>query len=173
MKSFSSLLSKILNFQLIIFIALQAAFLCYSNSFAQSPTSSSQTINSFEECSTTNSKIITTFPRQCLTSSGQKFESTSDRLSFDKDDSCKLNSDCVLINLNHGYGCCWTGACERIDYSKSEWQAVNSTWFKSLQSKHCPRTEDCGPRPLCAAQAINESYIAKCYYDKCTKQYKR
>ena len=84
-------------------------------------------------------------------------------------DTCQTNTDCLLINKNHEFGCCWTGACEPIDYSSRKWVAVNRNWFETEREKKCPFPAECGPAPMCASRSINTNYEARCTQGKCQK----
>ena len=92
--------------------------------------------------------------------------------------SLKCNSDeeCILINKDLGFSCCWEGACEEIDYSLDRYVAVNQDSFHSLRIKECPWVEDkakryekCGPAPGCPVALINDNFVAKCVNNICTK----
>lgn len=83
--------------------------------------------------------------------------------------SCRIDADCQLINADHRFSCCRTGACEAIDYSLDKWIAVNKTWFEQGQRENCPVGRECGPAPICPTRIINENFTAKCVDQKCKK----
>lgn len=85
------------------------------------------------------------------------------------DTSCSSDADCTLINSRYGYGCCWSGACDPIDYSKAEWIAVNASWFNSERTRFCPPQGSCGPSPLCPMVIVNDRFRAACADRVCSK----
>ena len=133
---------------------------------------------SYEDCVAAGNPVMTSYPAQCHDpKSGKSFVSQKDILDSQKDVSCKTDSDCNLLNHDYGLGCCWAGACDRVDYSKKNWIAVNSKWLEVQRTDNCPSKEpkgnelygECGPAPGCAAQPINENFVAKCVKNTCTK----
>lgn len=55
---------------------------------------------------------------------------------------CARDIDCALQNVEHGFGCCFDGACDQIDYSHDSWRPVNREWW---QSEHDACSVNCGP----------------------------
>ena len=125
---------------------------------------SAPTPTNFEQCAQQYS-VQESYPRRCVTPDGKQFveEIPSPQTS------CQKDEDCQLMNQALGYGCCWAGACEAIDYSLDKWVAVNANWFNEQRRQNCPSSEECGPAPLCDARAINENYAARCVQGKCQK----
>jgi hypothetical protein len=83
--------------------------------------------------------------------------------------SCKTDSDCVLINKNNGFSCCWAGACDVVDYSLDEYVSVNSSSFYNFRQEFCPSENECGPSPGCPTTMINDNFKAKCVNSLCVK----
>jgi hypothetical protein len=83
--------------------------------------------------------------------------------------SCKIDEDCQLINKDHGFSCCWEGACVPIDYSLDKWIAVNKYWFSEQRAENCPPIDECGPSPMCIPRIINENFKTQCVNKICQK----
>ncbi|MEW5955737.1 MAG: hypothetical protein AB1626_04355 [Candidatus Micrarchaeota archaeon] len=88
---------------------------------------------------------------------------------FTVQNQCGADEDCLLVNKERGFSCCWAGACEEIDYSQEKWVAANRQWFESQRTANCPSTEECGPAPMCAVRAVNEDFEATCMRGACVK----
>jgi len=84
-------------------------------------------------------------------------------------ETCQENSDCLLINQDRGFDCCWVSACDSIDYSLDNWIAVNKDWFIQGKNKNCPEIEECGPVPMCVGKVINDRFKPQCINNKCQK----
>lgn len=82
---------------------------------------------------------------------------------------CGSDNDCVLMNRDLGLGCCWAGACQPVDYSLTNWMAVNKSWIEGLKAENCPSREECGPAPMCPIRLINDSFEARCVSGACQK----
>lgn len=127
-------------------------------------------ITSFEECATAGYPIQESYPRQCRTPEGKTFVSLTDVFDSTIDVSCRQDSDCVLANKEQGFGCCYVGACESVDYSQEQWVAVNQSWFSENQDRYCPaKKEECGPAPGCATRIVNDDFEVKCLTNICQK----
>ena len=126
-------------------------------------------IRTFEDCEAAGYPIMESYPRQCRTPDGRNFVSNLDRYNIEKDISCTSDSGCGLVNSAYGFGCCYAGACEPVDYSLEGWEAVNAEWHQSASAKYCPTTEQCGPAPMCLPRPVNENYSAKCIAKECRK----
>lgn len=126
-------------------------------------------ITDFDSCVAAGNPVMESFPRQCRAPDGRTFVSEKDRFDFGKDVSCSRDADCVLVNSALGFGCCWAGRCEGIDYSLPEWIAVNAEWYAQGRIENCPSEEECGPAPMCPARAINIDYSAVCVQNSCVK----
>jgi hypothetical protein len=83
--------------------------------------------------------------------------------------SCNIDSDCMLINRDLGYSCCWAESCITRDYFKDNWISVNKHIFEAVQKKNCPPLNQCGPQPLCPGVIIIDTYEARCINNVCEK----
>jgi|GEM_PF-4673618 len=98
--------------------------------------------------------------------------------------NCSADDDCMLINKELGFRCCWAGACEEIDYSLDKYISVNKESFLKLRTENClegdvwqattseekiREDEVCGPPPLCPTRIINDNFIAQCVNNTCQK----
>ena len=87
--------------------------------------------------------------------------------------SCQTDADCRLVHTKHSFSCCWEGACEPIDYSQSEWIAVNAGWYSEARDGLCPSDSiseaTCGPAPSCATTIVNDRFVARCTDQVCSK----
>ena len=83
--------------------------------------------------------------------------------------ACSTDDDCTLVNQNSGWACCYSGACQEIDYSEEKWISVNKNWFQNGRSLNCPSEAQCGPQPLCPVRQVNENYYGKCNAGVCKK----
>jgi hypothetical protein len=137
--------------------------------FAEGPKYVPGAILTFDDCAAAGYPVMESYPRQCRTPDGRTFVSQKDVFDINRNDSCASDVECILVNEERGFSCCWAGACERIDYSMAVWIAVNTDWFTNGKSVNCPSEEECGPAPGCAAQSINENYSAKCVDKRCRK----
>jgi hypothetical protein len=126
-------------------------------------------IKSFDECAAAGHPIMESYPRQCRAPDCRAFVSQKDRFDIDKNISCSGDSDCALVDGSLGFSCCYSGACDAIDYSVETWIAVNKSWYDAGQSAYCPSPLDCGPAPGCAVKSVNENFTAKCVSSSCTK----
>ncbi|HSB46369.1 MAG TPA: hypothetical protein VLD37_00005, partial [Candidatus Bilamarchaeum sp.] len=125
-------------------------------------------IKSFEDCVRAGYPVMESFPRQCRTPDGRIFVSRKD--AFDIGNvSCQSDSDCVLVDSELGFRCCYAGQCEAVDYSLGKWTAVSSKWYSDGTSKYCPAPQDCGPAPMCNPKPVNEDYSARCIAKECRK----
>ena len=126
-------------------------------------------ITSFEQCTAAGYPVMESYPRQCKTPDGETFVSQTDLFDSLINVSCTKDEDCALVNHDRGFGCCYSGACERIDYSQDSWVAVNADWFAEQQARICPPTEACGTAPACNPQPRNDKFEAKCVTSICQK----
>jgi hypothetical protein len=124
-------------------------------------------IDSFEECAAAGYPVMESYPRQCRTPDGRTFVSLIDLFDTSKDTSCTADEDCVLVDRELGFACCWAGACEAINYSEAKWIGVNRDWFERERSDNCPG--DCGPAPACAVRSLDENFTARCVDGICEK----
>lgn len=124
-------------------------------------------IRSFEDCEKAGYPVMESYPRQCRTPDGRTFISGTDFIDSNRNMACSVDPDCVLVNKELGFGCCYAGACQPINHSDAKWIAVNKAWFDSVQDMHCP--DDCGPAPGCAVQVLNDSFEASCIGGSCVK----
>ena len=124
-----------------------------------------QKVNSFQQCLDAGYDVSNSKPRQCKSFDGKVFV---EQAKYLEDLSCSSNADCVLVNSDLGYACCWIGACDHKDYSESKWVAVNKDKFSSERSLNCQKPEDCGPAPGCSVMVL-DNYEAKCIESKCQK----
>lgn len=144
-------------------------------------------IKNFDDCARAGFPIMESYPRQCRTPDGRTFveQGVSQICRYPGDceagffckygactemninSSCSDDSDCVLINNELGFSCCWAGACEERDYSLDKWVAANRNWFEEGREKYCPSIEECGPAPGCATRLLNDSFEAKCEIYRC------
>lgn len=126
-------------------------------------------IKTFEDCVNAGYPILESYPRQCRTPDGRNFISGTDFLEVNQNASCSKDADCRLVNKKLGFGCCWAGACEALNYSEDKWIALNKEWFEDVQEKNCPSKPECGPAPMCAVRAIDTNFSAKCISSQCKK----
>jgi hypothetical protein len=132
---------------------------CTTTVVDDNSTNLSSQINSFEECVAAGNPVMESYPRQCR-AGNRTFVSLLDLFDVSKNLSCETDDDCMLVNEELGFRCCWAGACEQLDYSQEKWIAVNKLWFEGRQDEYCP--SDCGPAPLCAIQEINTNFTVEC-----------
>lgn len=140
------------------------------NETQENETEENQTIldiNSFDECAAAGYPIMESYPRQCRTPGGRTFISLDDLFDSNLNTSCSNNSDCMLVNKELAFACCWEGACGAINYSENKWIGVNKEWFERTREEYCP--EDCGPAPGCAVKSVNENFTTKCIRKQCVK----
>jgi len=128
-------------------------------------------ISNFEDCAAAGYPVMESYPRQCKVPDGETFieDITVGTGDFEPDISCQANEDCILINKDLEYGCCWLGACQAVDYSQDKWIAANRAWFIEGQTTSCPSTQECGPSPLCNVRAVNLDFSAQCIDKICQK----
>ena len=87
--------------------------------------------------------------------------------------SCRVDDDCILINQERGFNCCYVSQCDSVDYSLSNWIAVNKDWFVNGKEKNCPSVVDgCGAAPMCVPVIVNDRFEAVCRSNKCEKTVK-
>jgi hypothetical protein len=185
-EGFKLMKSKRLLYGILVIMLLIGGVACLTTSGRPTIT---QEMNSFDDCAKAGYPILESHPRQCRTPDGRVFVEpvlsevcTSDQecgegfyckhglcAEFSPDVSCRTDDDCLLINEDLGFSCCWVGACEPIDYSLDKWIAVNKDWFAEQRATDCPPPEECGPAPMCAVRAINENFRAQCMNSVCQK----
>ncbi len=148
-------------------------------------------ITSFEQCQKAGYPIEESFPEQCRTPQGQVFvadiptgeqgcqndlscgqakwcdQGVCEVIEYAYD--CQQDSDCQMINQDNGFGCCYAGQCDPIDYSQSNWIAVNKEQYSKQKAGHCPSTEQCGPAPACPSSIKPSNYVVACQKNVCTK----
>jgi hypothetical protein len=148
-----------------IIVVLAAAFI-----IVLAQTSRPAYISSFDDCARAGYPILESYPAQCRTPDGRTFvQPLPSPPPFAPETACGTDADCLLINSEHGLGCCYAGACEPIDYSEEKWVAVNAQWFESQRAEHCPSKVECGPAPGCAVRAANTNFTGKCFGNACLK----
>jgi len=154
----------------IIFIALVAGGGVVIWTVVNTP-ADSEAITSFEECTAAGYPVMESYPRQCKTSDGRTFveDIPVSKGDFEPVTNCQSDEECMLINEELEYRCCWAGACDAVDYSQDKWIAVNKAWFEEGKAASCPSTQECGPAPLCAVRAINLDFTAQCIDQICQK----
>lgn len=80
---------------------------------------------------------------------------------------CAEDVECALQNVEHGFGCCYEGICDPIDFAHDNWRPVNSEWW---QARHEECSENCSIPPMCPAIApINDNFVAVCKNSECQK----
>jgi hypothetical protein len=85
--------------------------------------------------------------------------------SVNLDNSCLVDSDCILVDTSLDHNRCWVGVCGRPDHSKEEYISVNrQNWEKKYP---LPTFDVCGPPPLCAS--IDGDSEAVCLDNICRK----
>lgn len=158
------------------------------NLLSGSPASS---ITNFDQCKNAGYPVMESFPEQCRTPQGKVFIAdvkTSQQgcqndiscgqakwcdqgvcKSIEYTYDCQQDSDCQMINQDNGFGCCYAGQCDPIDYSQSNWIAVNKEQYAKQQTDHCPSTEQCGPAPACPTSIKPSNYVVACQKNICTK----
>ncbi|MFH0862100.1 MAG: hypothetical protein V1875_03625 [Candidatus Altiarchaeota archaeon] len=123
----------------------------------------------FQDCQAAGYPILETYPRQCRTPDNRTFTSDQDVFQTTRDNTCGDDSECALVNTKNGLSCCWIGNCEQPDYSLGHWQAVDKDWYQRQRTQTCPKEADCGPAPMCEANAPIGDYKAACVNSKCIK----
>jgi len=126
-------------------------------------------ILTFDDCVSAGNPILESYPRQCRMPDGRTLVSQKDVFDIGMDISCGYDADCLLVNSELGFSCCFAGNCEKIDYSEVKWIAVNRAWFGSGRIADCPHPSECGSGPLCFPKPINQNYTARCIGRKCQK----
>ncbi|MBN2251183.1 MAG: hypothetical protein JW724_03815 [Candidatus Altiarchaeota archaeon] len=124
-------------------------------------------VSDYTECVNAGYAVMESYPRQCRTPDGKTY--TEDMPALEPETGCREDAGCMLVNRARGFSCCWSGACEEIDYSLDGWIAVNRTWFEEGREKVCPSRQDCSPAPLCPTRIINAGYTANCSGNECVK----
>jgi len=155
--------NKTLLYGIIVIIVIVVAGVVWSLSNREATIAA---ISNFEECAEAGYPVLQTAPRQCKTPDGRTFLEGSVATVFLPNTSCEGAEDCMLINKDLEYSCCWVGACDPIDYSLEKWIAVNKAWFDEGRLTSCPATQECGPAPLCVIQAVNVDFTAQCGVDQ-------
>ena len=148
---------------MVLFVVLVVIGGCVSSG------SRAEKILTFEECVAVGYPVMESFPAQCMTPEGKRFVSGRDVVKSNAEVFCERDADCLLVNEEYGFRCCWVGACDPVDYAGESWVAVNRAWFEGLREKNCPLVSECGPAPLCAVRAVNEDVVAACVDNACTK----
>jgi hypothetical protein len=145
-------------------------------------------INDFESCAAAGYTVTESFPRQCTTPDSRVFVEEIYKVcsydaecgpgyfcehgvcsKFEPDTKCELDDDCILINIEQRFSCCWAGRCDMLNYSMGKWAAVSKYWFDSGQAENCPSIDNCGPAPMCATRMPEDSFAAKCVNGRCVK----
>jgi len=126
-------------------------------------------IKSFDDCVKAGYPVLESFPRQCKTPDGVSFVSLPDLFNASFNSSCSEDSDCILVDEDLDFRCCWQGACQSLNYSESKWIGVNSGWFDGTREKYCPNATECGPAPMCAVRVQDTNFTASCIGNKCMK----
>jgi hypothetical protein len=90
--------------------------------------------------------------------------STTEELSATE---CTRDEDCILHDANYGWGCCWAGYCDSINYSGSNWIPLNSKWLSQEKAKWC--LDECGPAPACPTRISDAGYAVVCADGVCVK----
>ncbi len=126
-------------------------------------------ILTFEQCAAAGYPIIESYPRECRTPDGKTFVSQKDLFDIGRNLSCAQDADCVLVDEELGFGCCWAGACEAVNYSNPQWIAVNKAWYGQGKAAYCPAVQDCGPGPACFPRPLDQNWTANCFSGTCQK----
>ncbi len=152
------------------------------------------TIDNFADCLAAGYPVAESYPRQCRTPEGimfvEELATTTTELGGCQgnescpigqfcnqgicqvpsyDSSCKVDDDCLLVNNELAYSCCYAGACQAIDYSESKWVAVNVADYSTKRSTYCPADDKCGPAPGCPSQYTPSNFVARCQQNVCVK----
>jgi|SRR3989344_2105279 len=89
---------------------------------------------------------------------------------FTEDRQCTTDADCVLINKDWEFNCCYTSYCQGRDYSQDNWIAVNNGWYDLGKENHCPDISQCGDAQKCTSiPYFQETHEAKCVENSCQK----
>ncbi len=155
------------------------------------PTATNGVVVDFTSCEDNGNPVTESFPRTCRADGKTYTETKTDinpngcresancakgqfcnqglcqDLSYNT--SCSVDSDCQLVNQLIGWGCCYAGQCDPIDYNQSNWIAVNGANFTQQQVKYCPTKEQCGPMPGCPSKIISTNFVAACQQGVCAK----
>lgn len=126
-------------------------------------------VRTYEDCVNAGYQVTDSAPRQCRTPDGRTMISDKDVFDATRDISCGDDPECSLVNVNHGFSCCFAGACDQPDYSNGEWEAVNKEWFTRERTRNCPDEKNCGPAPTCPEKKPTGAYKAACINSKCVK----
>ncbi len=116
--------------------------------------------------------------------SGCVQENNKERIIDQVATNCNSDSDCLIIDKNLGFSCCWAGSCSSVDLSRDKWIAVNIESFLELRKLSCPsgdiwipetseektqKDQACGDPPGCPNLIINDNFIARCIDNVCEK----
>lgn len=152
---------------LLLFISsifLLLAFRLYSNRLV------AETVDQPEEVAAANNDQPKSLTCQQDSDCGQGFFCREGECSeYLYDLSCNDSSDCQLVNVDHGYSCCWQGACQPKNFIDQSWIAVNTTSYQASRQEFCPTKEDCGPAPSCPESADTSGVTAECQESLCVK----
>jgi len=147
-------------------------------------------VKDFSSCVQAGNKILESMPRKCRASEGEIFTEQIAEIYDCREDSqcsegsycgggrcakfspetfCRQDSECKLVNEDFNYGCCWSGVCQAIDYSRDNWIPVNMNVFEEKRQSICATQNACGPNPSCPANIVNGNYEARCVGGLCQK----
>ena len=85
-------------------------------------------VNSYVDCVNAGYPIQESNPPKCFTPDGKTFTGSiissnnkvtisATTIALEADISCKTDSDCILINEDNGYNCCYDNFCKTNDMS--------------------------------------------------------
>ena len=155
------------------------------------PTATNGVVADFVSCAANGNEVTESFPRTCRANGVTYTESTVDvNPNGCRDDVscgkgkfcnqgvcqplayntvCAADSDCQMVNQFIGWGCCYAGQCDPIDYSQDNWIAVNSSDYNQQRAKYCPSKDQCGPMPGCPSSITPSNFVAVCRQSSCIK----
>ena len=106
------------------------------------------------------------------------------RTGVEKDELyvCQSGQDCIIVNKETMFSCCWAGACDEIDWSLDKYIGINKARWGMEKNNRCYNGLDensaegkqllydkCGPAPKCPIFLKNANFEAKCITGMCTK----
>jgi|GEM_PF-5134540 len=155
------------------------------------PSPTNGVVVDFQSCADNDNPITESYPRTCRANGVTYTESTvetnpngcRDDISCGKgkfcdqglcqpivyDTSCSTDNDCQLANQFVGWGCCYAGQCDPVDYSQDNWISVNSQKYTAGQTKYCPAKSACGTPPACPSSIKLSNFVAVCQQSTCVK----
>lgn len=91
-----------------------------------------------------------------------------------KNTNCEKNEDCMLVNTDYNWRCCYEGYCESPNYVSDKWISVNKVWFEQQQKKFCDfykaTSSNCTKELISKGKKCYENYKADGrFYGHCKK----